>query len=142
MRFPDFSREKNDIFAKAYKEGEVLNSEILNEFVDILFEISHESSFQSSFGNHLDGTLEELLFGQPSDDRQVIDYVESCHVFYDPVEEYMERLGNGNGQLYLYYKDQFLYYNFVPLDPSVLFFIKHEEKVGLWDHLLEWLHWK
>ena len=41
--------EKNDIFAEAYKEGKVLNSEILNEIVSISFEISHDSSFQSSF---------------------------------------------------------------------------------------------
>ena len=41
--------EKNDISTEAYKEGEVLNSEILNEIVDISFEISHDSSFQSSF---------------------------------------------------------------------------------------------
>ena len=54
----------------------------------------------------------------------------------------MEKLGSGNGWLYLYCKDQFLYYNLVPLGLSVLFFIKHEEKVGLWGHLLEWLHWK
>ena len=37
--------EKDDISAEAYKEGEVLNSEILNEIVDISFEINHESSF-------------------------------------------------------------------------------------------------
>ena len=41
--------EKNVISTEAYKEGEVLNSEILNEFVDISFENSHESSFQSYF---------------------------------------------------------------------------------------------
>ena len=70
------------------------------------------------------------------------EFFEGCHVFYDPVAEYMENLGSGNGWLYLYCKDQFIYYNFVPLGPLVLFFVKHEEKVGLWDHLLEWLHWK
>ena len=70
------------------------------------------------------------------------EFVESCHVFYDPMEEYMENIGSGNGWLYIYYKDQFIYYNFVPLVPSVLFFFKHEEKVGLWDQLLDLLHWK
>ena len=40
--------EKNDISAKAYKEGEVLNSEILNEIVDMSFEISHDISFPCS----------------------------------------------------------------------------------------------
>ena len=69
-------------------------------------------------------------------------FFEGCHVFYDPVAEYMENIGSGNGWLYLYYKYQFLYYNLVPLALSVIFFINHEEKVGLWDHFLEWLHWK
>ena len=54
----------------------------------------------------------------------------------------MENLGSGNGWLYLYCKDQFIYYKFVLLGPSALFFVKNEKKVGLWDHLLEWLHWK
>ena len=39
--------EKNDISTEAYKESEFLNSEILNKIVDISFEISHESLFQS-----------------------------------------------------------------------------------------------
>ena len=41
--------EKNDIYVEAYKEGEVLNSKFLNEIVDISFENSHDSSFQSYF---------------------------------------------------------------------------------------------
>ena len=99
--------EKDDISAEAYKEGEVLNSEILNEMVDISFEISHDSSFQSSFGDQFDSMLEEFHFGQLSYGRQNTEYVESCHVFYDPVAQYMERLGNGNDWLYLYCKDYF-----------------------------------
>ena len=79
---------------------------------------------------------------QPSHGKQMIEFFEVFHVFYDPMEEYMEKLGSGNGLLYLYCKDQFLYYNLVPLSLSSLFFIKHEEKVGLWNHLLDWIHWK
>ena len=59
----DSTGEKNDISAKAYKEGEVLNSEILNEIVDISFENSHESSFQSSFEDQFDNMQQGLLFG-------------------------------------------------------------------------------
>ena len=61
----DFIGEKNDISAKAYKEGEVFNSEILNEVVDISFENSHESSFQSYFEDKFDSMQTELLFGHP-----------------------------------------------------------------------------
>ena len=67
---------------------------------------------------------------------------ESCHAFYDPVVDYIDEFCSGNGWLYLYCKDQFLYYNFLPLSLSSMFFIKHEDKVGLWDQLLDWLHWK
>ena len=52
--------EKNDIFAEAYKEGEVLNSEILNEIVDISFENNHESSFQDHFEDQLDSMQGDL----------------------------------------------------------------------------------
>ena len=124
----DYVGEKDDISVEAYKEGEVLNSEILNEIVDISFEISHDSSFQSSFGDQFDSMLEEFHFGQLSYGRQNTEYVESCHVFYDPVEKYMQRLGNGNNWLYLYHKDQFLCYNLLPLSPSSLFLIKHERR--------------
>ena len=57
--------EKNDISAEAYKEGEVLNSEILNEMVDISFENSHESCFQSSFEDQFDSMQGELHFRHP-----------------------------------------------------------------------------
>ena len=127
---------------EAYKEGEVLNSEILNEMVDISFEISHDSSFWSSFGDQFDSMLEELHFGQLSYGRQKIEYVESCPVFYDLMAAYMERLGNSNDWLYLYCKDQFLCYNLLPLCISSLFLIKHEEEIELLEKLLDWLHWK
>ena len=83
-----------------------------------------------------------LQLGQLSHGKIMIEFFESCHAFYDPVVEYMENLGSGNGWLYLYCKDKFIYYNLVPLGISVFLFIKHEQNVGLWDHLLEWLHWK
>ena len=89
--------EKSDIYTEAYKEGEVLNSEILKEIVDISFEINHDSSFQSYFEDQCDSMLEELHFGQLSYGKQRTEYVESCHVLFDPVAEYMERMGNGNG---------------------------------------------
>ena len=80
--------------------------------------------------------------GQPSHGKKMTEFFEGFHVFYDPMVEYMENHGSGNGWLYLYCKDQFIYYNLVPLGILVLFFIKHEQNVGLWYHLLEWLHWK
>ena len=71
-----------------------------------------------------------------------MEYVESCYVLYDSVAEYMEGIGNGNDWLYLYCKDQFLYYNLLPFCLSYLFLIKHEEEIELLDKLLDWLHWK
>ena len=63
-------------------------------------------------------------------------------VLYDPIVKYMEGLGNGNELLGPYHKDQFLYYNSIPLGILVLFLIQHEEIWYLWDHFLGWLHWK
>ena len=69
--------ENNDISSKANKEGEFLNSEILNEIVDISFENNHESSFQISFENQFDSILEDLHFGQLSYGKERREYVES-----------------------------------------------------------------
>ena len=132
----DFVGGKNDISAKVYKEGEVSNSGILNEIVDISFETNHDSSFQIYFEYQFDSMLEEFHFGQFSFGNQGTEY------FYDLVAEYMEGLGNGNDRLYLYCRDQFIYYNLLPLCLSSLFFIKHEEEIGLLDKFLDWLHWK
>ena len=98
-----------------------------------------DGSFKDPFGRMLEGLqLEQLSHG-----KIMTEFFESFHAFYDPVADYIDEFYSGNGWLmYLYCKDQFLYCNFFPLGLSSLFFIKHEEKVGLWDHLLKWLHWK
>ena len=90
-----------------------------------------------SFEDQFDSVQGNLRLGHPSHGKQMTEFCKGCHVFFDPVVEYMENLGSGNGWLYLYCRDQFIYYNFVPLGPSVLVFVKHEEKVGLWDQLLD-----
>ena len=59
----DYIEEQNDISFRVLGKNEVLNSEILNEIVDISFENSHESSFQSYFEDQFDSMQEELLFG-------------------------------------------------------------------------------
>ena len=110
--------------------------------MEVLVEECHEHSCQGSFKRKFNNLQRELLFEQPSHGKQMTEFFEGFHVFYDPVGEYIENLGSGNSWLYLYCKHKFIYYNLVPLGLSVLFFVKHEEKVGLWDHLLEWLHWK
>ena len=88
---PVSTGENNDISVEAYKEGEVLNSEILNEIVDISFEKNHDSSFQSSFEDQFDSMQEELLFEHPFNGKQMIEYFEICHAFYDLVAEYMDK---------------------------------------------------
>ena len=70
-----------------------------------------------------------------------MEYVGSCHVFYDTIAEYMERLGNGNDWSRLYGKDQFIFYGFLPLSISFLS-IKHKKITKLLGKLLDWLHWK
>ena len=131
----------NDVSAKAYKGYEVLKSESLDEVVDVSPGNCHVFSLHGSFEDQFDSVQGNLQLGQLSHGKIMTKNFEGCHVFYDPMAEYMENLGSGNHWLYLYCKDQFLYYNFVPLGPSILVFVKHEDKVGLWDQLLDWLHW-
>ena len=81
---------------------------------------------------------EELLFGQPCHDKQVIEYFEICHVFYDPVAEYMDKFFRWSNWLYVCSKEQ-IFHLFCSY---VLILIKHEEEMELLDKLLDWLHWK
>ena len=83
----------NDVSAKAYEEYKVLKSEILDEVVDVSPGNCHVFCMQ---GN--------LQLGQPSHGKKMTVFFESFHVFYDPLVEYMENLGSGNGWLYLYCK--------------------------------------
>ena len=82
--------------------------------------------------------LGKLQLEQPCDGKKITEKFEGCH---DPVAGYVEKLYSGNGWLCDYNKDQVFYHNLLPLSSLFLFFIKHEEKVCLWDQLLGWLHW-
>ena len=131
----------NDVSTEAYKEYEVLKSEILDEVVDVSCGNFHDFSLHSSFEDQFDSVQGNLQLGQLSHGKIMIEFFESCLAFYAPVANNIDEFCSGNDWLYLYCKDRFLYFNFLPLSLSSLCFIKHEEKVGLWDHLLEWIHW-
>ena len=125
-----------------HEKNEVVKSEYLDEVVDVLPGNCHTFSLHSSFEDQFDSMQGNLQLGQHSHGKIMTEFFESCHAFYDPMANYMDGFCIGNGWLYLYCKDQFICYNFEPLGPSILFFIKHEEKVGLWDNFLDWLRWK
>ena len=72
----------------------------------------------------------------------VIKYFEICHVFYDPVAEYMDKFFKWGSWLCVCSKGQFFHHNLLPLCSYVLILIKHEEETKLLDKLLDWLHWK
>ena len=80
----DYVEEKNDLQAKAYEEGEVLDQEVLNERVDISFENSPGNPFQRYFKHQPDNSLEERRFGQLSHDEQRMEYAGGCCIFYAP----------------------------------------------------------
>ena len=65
----DYVEEKDDLYDEAYKEGEVLASEVLKERVDISFENIHGNPFQISFKYHPDSSSEDGRFGQLSHDK-------------------------------------------------------------------------
>ena len=135
-------RQNNDISVEAYKKGGVLSSEILNEIVDISFKNSHKSSFQSYFEDQFDSMQEELLFGQSCHDKEVIEYFEICHAFYDPVAEYMEIFFTWDSCLCICSKGHTFHHNLFRFCSYALISIKHEEESKLLDKLLDWLHWK
>ena len=49
--------------------------------------------------------------------------------YNDPVARYVEKLCSVNGWLWLCSRDQVPYHNLFPFGPSMLFLIKHEEKI-------------
>ena len=120
--------EQNDIPLEVLEKNGVVNVEILNEVADISLKINHENSFQSYFKYRFDSTQEELLFGQPYQDKHVIEYFEFCHSFYDPVAEYMDRFFIWGSWLCVYSKGQTFHHNIFPFSSYVLISIKHEEE--------------
>ena len=90
--------EKNDIPLEVLEKNGVVNVEIINEVVDISLKNNHENSFQNSFKDRFQ-SMQELLFGQPCHDKQVIEYFENFHGFYDPIAEYMDKFFRWGGWL-------------------------------------------
>ena len=116
----------------------VVNVEISNEVADISLKNNHENSFQSSSKDRFDSMQEELLFGQPYHDKQVIEDFEICHAFYDPIAEYMDRFFRWRSWLYVCSKGQIFHHNLLLFFSYVLISIKHEEEMELLDKLLDW----
>ena len=142
INLPDSIEEHNVIFFETLAKNQVLNSDISYEKVDVSFENGQEHSSHGFLEEHFGRVLEELRLGKPYWDEKMTEKFQGFHVLYDPMDEYVENICSDNGWLCLCSKDQSLYHNLFPLSSSFLFFIKHEEKVWLWDQLLGWLHWK
>ena len=104
--------EKNDIPLEVLENNGVVNIEISNEVADISLKDNHENSFQSYSKDLFDSMQEELLFGQPCHDKQVIEYFEICHVFYDPVAEHMDKSLRWSSWLYVCSKGQIFIINY------------------------------
>ena len=102
---------------------------------------NHENSFQNSFKDQFQSMEEELLSGHPCHDKQVIEYFEICHVFYDLVAEYMDTFFRWISWLNFCSKGQNFHHNLLLFCSYVLIPIKHEEEMELLDKFLDWLHW-
>ena len=63
--------EMNDVSAEAYKEYEVLKSEILDEVVDVFPGNCHVFSLHSSFEDRFDSVQGNLQLRQPSHGKQM-----------------------------------------------------------------------
>ena len=138
----DSTKEHNDISFEKLEKNEVVNATILNQVVDVSFENCNERSFRGSFEKQFGRVLEKLQLEQPCHGKQIIECVESFHVFYDPVVEYMDKFFSWGNDLFFHQNDKFRYHNLLPLNSYVLISLKHDEKVYLLDQLLDWIHWK
>ena len=63
--------------------------------MDASLENDSMSPFLGSFKYQPNKPPEERSFGQPSHEQRK-EYAGACHVLYDPITEYMERLSNDN----------------------------------------------
>ena len=61
----------NDVSAEAYKEYEVLKSEILDEVVDVSLGNCHVFSLHGSFEDQFDSVQRNLQLGQPSHGKKM-----------------------------------------------------------------------
>ena len=96
--------EKEDIHAKAHEEGEVLVAGISSAKVNVSLENDSVGPPLRSFNYQPYSSPEEGSSRQLSRE-QMTEYAGGCHVFYDPIAEYMERMGNGNDWSHLCCKD-------------------------------------
>ena len=128
--------EQNDVPLKVLENNGVADVEILNEVADISLKNNHENSFQSSSKDRFDSMQEELLFGQPFHDKKVIEYFEICHVFYDPVPDYMDKFFKWSSWLYVCSKGQIFHHNLLLFCSYVLIRSSMRKKWNYWINCL------
>ena len=90
-----YIEEKENVHAEAHEESEALVAEILSERMDVSLEKDSMGPLLQYFKYQPDSSPEEGSSGQLSHEQR-IEYTGGCHVFYDPIAEYMEGLGHGN----------------------------------------------
>ena len=83
-------KKQNDASFEIHEKNQVINSEILNEVVDVLFKNCHEHIRQGYFEKQFDMVLDKLQLEKPCHGKQMTDYFEVFHVAYDPVADYMD----------------------------------------------------
>ena len=67
----DSTERQNDISFEIYEKNQVVNSEILNEVVDVLVGNCHEHSLHGSFEDQFNKVLEKLQFEHPWHGKQM-----------------------------------------------------------------------
>ena len=66
-----FIEKQNDISFEMHEKKQVINSEILNEVVDVSFENCHKLSFQGSFEFFFVRVQKNVHFEQPCHGKQI-----------------------------------------------------------------------
>ena len=73
-----------------------MESESVNEVVDVSPRNFHVFSLHGSFEDQFDSMQGNLQLGQLSHGQPMTEFFEGCHVFYHPMAKYMKGLGEGN----------------------------------------------
>ena len=76
---------------------------------------------------------------QPCHGRCIAEFSGGCH---NPTARYVEKLRNESDGLSMSSNNHIFSHNLLPYNSSLLFLIKHEEKILLWCHLIDSIHWK
>ena len=108
--------------------------------MDVPFESWHEHTLYGSSKNQFDIFQVKLQFENPCHNKQIVEYFENYHVFYEPVGNYIKKRSVGIVGYVFTIKIKYNIIAFYHYVFSVLIFTKHDEEAQLLNKLLDCIH--